>query len=123
MPPDVREAKEICCLIIEKSEGMTGSEDKIFAAEEVDNKAKSEEEESNLPKEHGLFGDTPAVNAADEIETIRDSGNGNTDGSLGRHKAAATASSISPRLHVSLKTFIFGINNWCMYWNAVSHFI
>ena len=54
MSPDVREAKEICRLIIEKSEGVTGSEDEIFAAKDVCNKAKSEGEEGNLPEDQGL---------------------------------------------------------------------
>ena len=35
MPPDVCEAKEIRGLIIEKSEGVTGSEDEPFALDDV----------------------------------------------------------------------------------------
>jgi hypothetical protein len=42
MPPDVRDAKDIRGLIIEKSEGVTGSDDKLFSADEV------EEEDTNL---------------------------------------------------------------------------
>ena len=37
MPVNVQEADEIRCLIIEKSEGITGSEDEPFTAEEVEN--------------------------------------------------------------------------------------
>ena len=75
MPPDVREAKEIHCLIVEKSEGVTGSEDEIFAAEEVYNKAESEEEEGNLPEDQGQFGEAPPVIAAIVPTTNRDSRN------------------------------------------------
>ncbi len=35
MPPDVRESKEIRRLIIEKSEGVTGSEEEPFAVEDA----------------------------------------------------------------------------------------
>lgn len=36
MPPDIREAKEIRRLIIEKSEGVTVSEDEMFALDKLD---------------------------------------------------------------------------------------
>ncbi len=36
MPPDVREAKDIRRHIIEKTEGVTGSEDEAFAADDID---------------------------------------------------------------------------------------
>ena len=98
-------SKEIHRLIIEKSEGMTGSEDEIFTAEEVYNDAESEEEEGNLPEDQGQFCKAPPVIAAIVPMTNRDSRNGNTDGSIGRSMTAATASSISPHLQVSLKKY------------------
>jgi len=36
IPADVREAKEIRRLIIEKTEGVTGSEEEAFAADDID---------------------------------------------------------------------------------------
>ena len=47
MPPDVNKAKQICRLIIEKSEGMTGSEEEAFAPEDVLNDDELEEDEGN----------------------------------------------------------------------------
>ena len=36
MPPAVREAKHNRHLIIEKTEGVTGSEDELFAADDIE---------------------------------------------------------------------------------------
>ncbi len=36
MPPDVREANDIWCLIIKKTEGVTGSEEELFAADDIE---------------------------------------------------------------------------------------
>ena len=43
MPADVREAKAICHLIIEKLEGVTGSEDEPFALDDLDEDVVDEE--------------------------------------------------------------------------------
>jgi hypothetical protein len=39
IPPDVCEAEDICCLIIEKSAGVTGSKEVPFAVEDTDEEA------------------------------------------------------------------------------------
>ena len=52
MPPDVRKAKEIRGLIIEKSEGVTGSEDEPFALDEFLDDENEEEDADNGAEEN-----------------------------------------------------------------------
>jgi hypothetical protein len=73
MPPDVREAKNIRRLIIEKTEGVPGSKDKAFAADDLDEDAEVSEYEEN--------------NIADEVEGEQGSNNGGIVG-MGQHRDA-----------------------------------
>ena len=66
MLAEVREAKQIRRLIIKKSEGVTGSEDEVFAVEEVDNVAELDNEDDNMPEDAAGSVATPAANAARE---------------------------------------------------------
>jgi hypothetical protein len=77
MPPDVREAKDIRRLIIEKTEDVTGSEDEAFAADDIDQDAEVNEYEEN----------TIANNIADEDEDEQVSNNGGILG-MGQHRDA-----------------------------------
>ncbi len=63
MPPDVSEAKQIRRLIIEKSEGVTGTKEEAFALEDVVNNDKLEEDEGNG---NFLEEEAPAVDAGVE---------------------------------------------------------
>jgi hypothetical protein len=51
IPPPVREAKEIRDLIIEKSEGVTGSEEEIFFPDDI-KEEEEEEDVAGLAEEH-----------------------------------------------------------------------
>jgi hypothetical protein len=54
IPPDVSEAKAIRTLIIEKTEGVTGSEEEPFAMEEDNEDGDDgEEEEEDVPAVEG----------------------------------------------------------------------
>ena len=101
MPAEVREAKAICKLIIEKSEGVTGLEEEYLAVEELDDLAKLDEEEVNVPEEIGGSVAAPGRNGHDSESVNPD---GSTTGERQtRNESAAAASSISPRNHVSTR--------------------
>lgn len=117
MPPDVREAKDICRLIIEKSEGVTGSEEEIFAVDEV------EEEElefnKNEPNANEGGANNGSINGAIVGQDLSMNATGETQGvgSLdGRGIATGTrltirsvrgggTTMISPRPVVSMSSF------------------
>ena len=76
MPPDVRKAKEIRGLIIEKSEGVTGSEDKPFALDDV-LEDENEEEDTDNGAEENWCGAAGAAHAdRSVVAAVRGSGGG-----------------------------------------------
>jgi hypothetical protein len=100
IPADVQEAKAIRKLIIEKSEGVTGSEEEFMAVEELDDVAELDEEEADFQEETGGSIAAPAVNGIDNGSVNPDM---STTGEREmRNVSAAAASSISPRNNVSL---------------------
>ncbi len=107
MPADVREAKVIRGLIIEKSEGVTGSEEEPFAFEEG---LDEEGEQQGDVAEEEVAGEEPAVD--DNVLVGRANWRGavgaaRADGSVkggrggGAAKAAGSVTSVSPNLGVS----------------------
>ena len=105
MPADVREAKAVRRLIIEKSEGVTGSEDEPFALDDLDEDVIDEEpadgaviEEANINggKEVAVY-ENAVVGAAHWRGA---NGAAHADGSVG-------ASSASPCEPVSFILFLF----------------
>ncbi len=105
MPPDVNEAKRIRRLIIDKCEGVTGSEEEAFALEDVVNDDELEEDEGNgnfIEEEASAVDVGVEGNAIDDaIVAIQDSGNRNANSSQGTHETTAASSFISPRSRVS----------------------
>ncbi len=95
MPPDVREAKEICGLIIEKSEGVTGSEDEPFALDDVP-EDENEEEDTDNGAEENWRGAGGAARAGSVVAAVR--GRGGLTGVTGR---GGSVSSVSPHRGVS----------------------
>ena len=117
MPPDVREAKDIRRLIIEKSEGVTGSEEEIFALDEVE----EEEEESteNEPNPNAsdanngfingaIVGPDMSTNATGETQAVAGlDGRGTATGArlTVRSVRGGGTTMLSPRPVVSISSF------------------
>jgi hypothetical protein len=109
MPADVREAKVIRGLIIEKSEGVTGSEEEPFALGEDDqeegeqgNVAEEEEVAEEPAEEYAVVGRADwrgAVGVAHANGSVR----GGRGGGVAR--AGSSASSASPNQGVSFVSF------------------
>ncbi len=113
MPADVREAKAIRLLIIEKSEGVTGSEDEPFALDDLDEDVIDEEPADGAAIEEANIngGNEVVVNENALVGAARwrgANGAARADGSVG-------ASSASPREPVS---FIFSLFD-----GFVAHFL
>jgi hypothetical protein len=105
MPADVREAKAVRRLIIEKSEGVTGSEDEPFALDDLEEDVIDEEpaDEATIEEANIDDGNEAAVNGNAVVGAARWRGaNGvaRADGSVG-------ASSASPREPVSFILVLF----------------
>jgi hypothetical protein len=127
MPPDVREAKDICQLIIEKLEGVTGSEDKLFAADEVEEEDTDLNEVNEAIENEGgeVIGTNdgsivgPDLNRTGVIETHGVGGlegRGVTTGGIAGTRVAVRAirgsstSMISPRPGVSYHSFYLSVS-------------
>lgn len=108
MPADVREAKAIRLLIIEKSEGVTGSEDEPFALDDLDEEPADGAaiEEANINGGYEVVVNENALVGAARWRGAN--GAARADGSVG-------ASSASPREPVS---FIFSLFD-----GFVAHFL
>ena len=100
MPPDVREAKEIWGLIIEKSEDVTGSEDEPFALDDVPEDENEEEDTDNEAEEnwHGAVGAAFANRSV--VAAVRGRGGGTVVTGRG-----GSVSSVSPHWGVSYAWF------------------
>ena len=117
MPPGVREAKDILRLIIEKSEGVTGSEKETFAADE----AEEEESEFNKSKPNANEGgaNNGSINGAIVGPDLSTNATGETQGVVGldgrgtatgalltiRSVRGGGTTMISPRPVVSISSF------------------
>ena len=127
MPPDVKEAKDICRLIIEKWERVTGSEDEMFAADEREeegadlnevNEAIKNERSDVIGTNNGsIVG--PDLNRTGVIETHGVGGlegRGVTTGGIAGTRVAVRAirgsstSMISPRPGMSYHSFYLSVS-------------
>jgi hypothetical protein len=105
LPADVCEAKVICGLIIEKSEGVTGSEEEPFALGEDE---QEEGEQGDVAEEDEVVEEPVEENAVvGRVNWHGAVGVARTDGSVrggrggGIARAGSSASSVSPNQGVS----------------------
>jgi hypothetical protein len=87
IPPDVQEAKEIKDRIIEKTEGVTGSEEELFSPDDVDEYEDVEDEVEGTNKEGAAI--------AEEVDVVAVEG----------EEGAGQSVSVSLRTYVSIWSF------------------